>query len=63
MRSCTRAQVGGRKSYGTNCNTFPCHVRSPAGLENSRPRALMSMASATMPMSRDIGFFLCRVVD
>src|SRR5258708_24224755 len=30
-----RSHVGGRKSYGTAPQTFPCHVRSSSGLDNS----------------------------
>jgi hypothetical protein len=34
-RSWTRANVGGRRSYGTLPAIRPCHVRSPAGLRSS----------------------------
>jgi hypothetical protein len=63
MRSRTRAHVGSRKSYGTTCQTFPCQVRSAAGLEISRLRALISMAKAIMPTNRDTGLFLFCLVE
>jgi hypothetical protein len=58
MRSRTRAHEGGRKSYGTTCHTFPYQVRSAAGFENSRPRALINTATAINPASRCNGDFL-----
>jgi hypothetical protein len=60
MRSRTRAHEGGRKSYGTTCHTLPCQERSAAGFENSRPRALICMATAINRASRCNGDFLFR---
>jgi hypothetical protein len=43
------------------CHTFPGQVRSAAGFENSRLKALISMATAISPASRCNGDFLCAI--
>src|SRR5215213_7224583 len=58
-RSCARANVGRRKSYGTKLATFPVQVRSLAGLDSSLPIAATSSAALMIRASHFTGDDLC----